>query len=323
MDQLKTYPPRQELDQLAGFGFQKWIKYRFNRSYDDPYPASDMDMYLDPPYACEVQDVNLVGDRQAQEIYETYGDIYVAMSGGIDSEWVAKCFRRQGIPITPIIYEAEDTNAQDSWWAHKWCQENGLTPVVYKEYQHQLIYGITQFGVDNCARVVGGPYYMMRLGRYVRDRGGCLVSGAGFPEYFPDPNISYMGHRYTDAKFFNSDGSIGRQGWLIHETDIHIDRNIGADHPAWNFLSWRPDIVLAYMAARNSDTSEHNKARIFDCAPRPKSIGVADWFWRGQNPIVSKWNKIKNQVGNSEAEFIGDTAQLMAILTTGDINAQG
>lgn len=320
---MKSYPPREELDQMSGFGHQKWIKYRFNRSYSNPYPGSDMDIYFDPQYAAVVPDINKIGDALAQEIYETYGNIYVGMSGGIDSEWVAKCFHRQGIPFTPIIYEAEDINAPDSWWAHKWCQENGLTPVVYKEFLYQCMYGIIQFSVDNCARVAGGPYLSTRLGKYVKDQGGSLVLGAGFPEYFPDPNISYMGQRYLDDKFYNSDGTIKNQGWLLHESDLHIDRNIGQDHPAWNFLSWRPEIVLSYIQARDRDTSENNKARIFDCAPRPKNIGIPDWFWRGNNPIISKWRNLKNKIGNSEVDYLGTTDQVIAILTTGDINAVG
>lgn len=322
---MKVYVTQSELDQMSGFGHEKWIKYRLNRSYNNPFPDSDMDIYLVPKYACAdlELDIDQIGNLQAQELHETYGNIYVAMSGGIDSEWVAKCFYRQNIPFTPIIYEAEDINSADTWWARKWCQDHGLTPVIYKEYQFQLVYGIVEFGIKNCARVVGGPYVMSKLGKYVKDQGGCLVSGAGFPEFFPDPNIGYMSQRYVDDKFFNPDGTIKRTGWLLHESDIQIDRSIGADHHAWNFLSWRPEIVLSYINARDQDTSENNKARIFKCAARPKSIGFVDWFWRGQNPIIGKWNKIKNHVGNSETEYLGPTEQIKAILITGDINAKG
>ena len=114
---MKTYPSIEELNAMSGIGKDQWIKMRFNRNYNDPYLDSDMDCYLVPTEPSKVKDIDTVGDEIAQEIFHKYKNIYVAMSGGIDSEWVAKCFHRQGIPFTPIIYEAEDLMGADTWWA--------------------------------------------------------------------------------------------------------------------------------------------------------------------------------------------------------------
>lgn len=318
---MKKYPNKEELDLLPGMGYNGWIKYRFNRTHEDSTVESDMDMYLCPGYASKYVDIDDIGNRIARELYETYGNIYVGMSGGIDSEWVAKCFHRQGIPFTPIIYEADTLNSLDTWWAHKWCSDNGLTPVVFKEYMGQFIYGIISFGARNCLRTPGGPYMMTRIGQYVTDHGGHLVLGAGFPEYFPDPNLNYMRGRFKDNKLVNEDGSVKNTGWLMHEADVTIARTIGNDHPCWNFLSWRPEIVLSYISLRDHGTSEFNKSRIFNCDPRPKNIGIPDQFWRTRLPIIEKWNRLANRVGRSEVDYIGTTDQLKAILSTGDINA--
>jgi hypothetical protein len=319
---MKIYPSPQELATLPGIGYQNWIKYRFNRNHEDATVESDLDIYLCPTQPAEIVDINVIGDRIAQELYETYGNIYVGMSGGIDSEWVAKCFYRQGIPFTPIIYEADGLNSMDTWWAHKWCTENDLKPVVFKEYYGQFTFGIIAYGAKNCLRTPGGPYMMTRIGKYVNDHDGHLVLGAGFPEYFPDPNLDYMRGRFKDNKLVHEDGSVKHTGWLMHEADVTIARTITEQHPCWNFLSWRPEIVLSYISLRDQGTSEFNKSKIFDCDPRPKNIGIPDQFWKTKLPIIEKWTRLANRVGRSEVDYIGTTEQLKAVLKAGDINAQ-
>lgn len=316
---MKQYLTREELATWPSAGKDGWIKMRYNRNYDDPTIESDMDAYLVPNGPSEVRDITTVSNEIAQELYETYGKIFVGMSGGIDSEWVAKSFHRQGIPFTPIIYEAEDLQSSDTWWAHKWCAENNVKQITYKEYISQYIMGITELSSKDCLRTAGGPYISRRIAKYAEDHDGFLVMGAGFPEVFPDPNIEYIAGRFLDNKFMNPDGSLKHAGWLFHEADFTINRYCG--HHPWNFLSWRPEIVLSYITLRTEGTTEFNKSRIFDCLPRPKSTGVPDVFWRGRLPIIDKWIKIRNRCGNSEVDYLGTTEQLKAILTTGDINA--
>ncbi len=317
---MKTYPSINELNSMHGIGKDQWIKMRFNRNFSEPYLESDMDAYLVPTRPSKLQDIDEIGNEIAQELYGTYGKIYVAMSGGIDSEWVAKCFHRQGIPFTPIIYEAEDLMGMDTWWSRKWCSENDITPIIYKEYLFQFVNGLADTSRDFICRTPGGPYMMSRLGEYVKDQGGALVTGAGFPEIFPDPNLSYMQGRFLDNKLMNPDGTLKNAGWLLHESDFMLSR-ILKDHP-WNFLSWRPEIVLSYISIREQGTSEFNKAKIFNCLPRPKAIGIPDIFWRSKNPVIERLVRIKNRVGTSEVDYIGTTEQLRAILTAGDINAK-
>jgi hypothetical protein len=304
---------------MSGIGKDQWIKMRFNRNFTDPYLDSDMDAYLVPNGPSELKDIDEVGDEIARDIYQTYGKIYVGMSGGIDSEWVAKCFHRQSIPFTPIIYEAEDLMGADTWWARKWCSENNITPVIYKEYLFQFVNGIADLSRNFICRTPGGPYMMSRLSEYVKDHNGYLVTGAGFPEYFPDPNLGYMQGRFFDNKLMNRDGTVKNHGWLLHEADFALHK-ILEGHP-WNFLSWRPDIVLSYVSIREQGTSEFNKSKIFNCLPRPKAIGIPDIFWRSRNPIIERLIRIKNRVGTSEVDYIGTTNQIKAILSTGNIHA--
>jgi hypothetical protein len=316
---MKKYPVKELLDQMASMGQDGWIKMQFNRTYSDPFIESDMDAYMVPTASSELKDITQVSDEVAQDIANNYSNLYVGMSGGIDSEWIAKTFHRNGIPFTPIIYEAEDLMNADTWWSRKWCEENGYKPVILKEHLFQFINGIVDMSRTHMLRTSGGPYMMSRILRYVNDQGGKFITGAGFPELFPDPNLGYMSTRFLDNKLVNKDGTVKNTGWLLHESDFTLSRMLKG-HP-WNFLSWRPDIVLAYISLRVEGTSEFNKAKIFDCLPRPKAIGIPDSFWKTRNPQIDTWLRIKNRIGKSEVDFLGTTEELKTLLTTGNINA--
>jgi len=59
--------------------------------------------------------------------------LFVALSGGADSEFVAERLYNYNISFTPIIFEwQEGYNYADVWWAHRWCREHTLTPIILK-----------------------------------------------------------------------------------------------------------------------------------------------------------------------------------------------
>lgn len=316
---MKKYPSKESLDQMPCMGQRGWIKMQFNRNYQEPFAESDMDAYMVPTVPAVLKDITTASDSVVQDIANNYSNLYVGMSGGIDSEWIAKTFHRNGIPFTPIIYEAEDLMNSDTWWSRKWCAENGYQPVILKESVFQFTRGLVDISRQHMLRTPGGPYMMSRILQYVNDQGGKFVIGAGFPELFPDPNLGYMASRFLDNKLVNPDGTVKNTGWLLHESDFTLSRML-VGHP-WNFLSWTPEIVLAYISLRAEGTSEFNKAKIFDCLPRPKAIGIPDAFWRTRSPQLETWLRIKNRVGKSEVDFLGTTEELKLLLTSGDINA--
>jgi hypothetical protein len=314
---MKAYPSREVLDSLPGFGKDNWMKYSFNRTYSNPYPESDFDVYLDPKGPSEIIPVDEAGNRAARELHETFGNIYVAMSGGIDSEWVAKCFLRHGIPFTPIIYEAEDLQYMDTHWAVKWCEDNGITPVIYKDFIPTFSRRIAEASSRLCCRNPGGPATIKPLGDYVKSLGGHLITGAAFPEYFPDPNLMFLKYKHLEPKLFDKEGNqIVPDGWIMHESDIAHARWGCADHP-YTFHTWSPEILLSYIAARDvTKTSEYNKKHIFDCIERPKLMGTPKLYWR-TDPIVGKIGRLIQRIGRSEIEYLGTTEELIQFLTTG------
>lgn len=59
-------------------------------------------------------------------------DIYICMSGGVDSEIVAETFKKLGIPFTALItrFNAE-LNAHDIVYSHRWCEANNVPYVIF------------------------------------------------------------------------------------------------------------------------------------------------------------------------------------------------
>ena len=57
------------------------------------------------------------------------GKLVVALSGGLDSEFVAETLYRWGVPFKPVIVDYK-TNGAEAWNAYYWCREHHITPRV-------------------------------------------------------------------------------------------------------------------------------------------------------------------------------------------------
>lgn len=306
-----------DYDSLPGMGKDGWIKYSFNRSYTTPYPEAEMKVYLRPSGPTEVVPMDVAADNVARDIYSNYKKIFVAMSGGIDSEYVAKVLKRLDIPFTPIIFEVGTLNELDAWWAYKWCKENKITPIVINVPGEDFVDGVVAINKKFCTRTAGGPFAMSKCAEIARKEGGILLTGAAFIEYFPDVNLNYLTvGNYKDATLHDQNGVINKFGYIFHEPDI-INHMILQDMP-FNFLSWTPEIVLAYMAARDmSKTSEEVKAEMFNCHPRPKmGISVPSYFWTF-SPKAHPWVQLRKDLGTTEVDYLGTPEELIELLKTG------
>lgn len=67
-------------------------------------------------------------DHAAHLLYKEWGHrpLYLALSGGIDSEFVAKILLRNQIPFTPVILKIKSINEPETVFADKWCDENNI-----------------------------------------------------------------------------------------------------------------------------------------------------------------------------------------------------
>ena len=62
--------------------------------------------------------------RVAHELVESFDNLYIAYSGGLDSEFVLKIFYEEGLPITPILVDTP-FNQYELGWAYNYCKNIG------------------------------------------------------------------------------------------------------------------------------------------------------------------------------------------------------
>ena len=304
---------------MQGMGKDNWLKFSINRAYANPYPELELEAHLRPTTPSNIVPWEVAAKNVAEDINANYQNLYIAMSGGIDSEFIARTFLELKIPFTPIICKVSDLNELDIWWAFKWCKENNLEPVIVEPTVDDWVTRITEISRDFCGRFGSGSATISFVHDYVLKHQGNLVTGAGFLEYFPDENLDYMQTHFKDSCLHNSDGT-PKHGDLLHEPDM-IQKTMYPSAP-FNFLSWTPEIVLSYVYHRDMTIdSAANKAKIMKCLPRPKNIGVPNCFFM-LHPRARKWVGIKNNIGTAEAAWVGTRDNILELLTSGVSNVR-
>lgn len=111
-------------------------------------------------------------------IAEKYNNLYIALSGGMDSECVVRAFHKQDISFTPIIvvcgYQIENE------YAYKLCNELGLQPVIINVSEQDLI---KKFEETISSKLNGVGYSATQVvfaAEYVNRHNGTLITGDHF-----------------------------------------------------------------------------------------------------------------------------------------------
>jgi hypothetical protein len=296
---------------MPGIGKDQWLRYHFNgantRENNKDNFAVSISATTSPT---QILDFKTACLRVAEEIESTLNGkkLYVAMSGGCDSETVAKTFHTLKIAFTPIIHETYYLGLEayyaDTWWAKRWCKSVGIEPVIRKTTFPEMF-------ADNkpiADKIKGRKLYPMQnvvLAEYAKHHDGVLVNGQAFIEYYPDLTLDYLKDIVHDPAFFEN-GEL-RSGWLLHEDDFYIDMNDPGYHP-YNFLSWNREIALSYISSRDMNlNSEENKFKIMKCLPRPK-LGVPEVAWVF---LKEYQDRLKREYGSSEVCFLGTHQEML------------
>lgn len=294
---------------MPALGKDGWLSYNFDGDACRKNNTSDLSIIFNNTPSSFV-----IFDRAcknvAKEIYELYKHqrIYVAMSGGCDSEIVANSFYQERIPFTPIInefyYAGLETSYADTWWAKRWCAERGLVPYINKINLRDFKNIILPIAEQIKARKLFSIQNIL-LADIAKANDGVLVNGQAFIEYYPESTLDYLKDILHDPAFEKN-----KTGWLLHEDDFYIDMYDPGYHP-YNFLSWTPEIALSYIKCRDMLlSSEENKFKIMKCSPRPK-LAAPDIVWTF---LGDPQKELKNKYGTSEVFFLGTHEEIISKL---------
>ena len=222
-------------------------------------------------------------NQTAHEIYAKYPRIYLALSGGCDSENIANVLYRNRIPFVPVIviYDHIVNNHQpENAYALQWCQQHGIVPqfVSSKDFVESMEEKTAWLNIK--PRLGYGLITAMLLTKFVNQRDGHLVTGYQL-EYYPDnEQMTYLEPQL---------GSY--QGFVIEESDFYIDA-IGPDQQPYAFYYWSPEIVAAFVNQWNTDlTMQQNKSLIYNVSHRPKmaySTQMLSWSSSNNRYLLAK-----------------------------------
>lgn len=187
-------------------------------------------------------------DNAVQQLRQDYpGPLYLALSGGIDSEFVANTLVRNKIEFTPIIVKAENCNSLESWYAEYWCHTNSISPVILNQTEQDCADAFVKFfrimkQLDNYEQA-----QVLSAYEYAALKGGHCIYGAG------DMNLNSNGQFYSTSIDFISDLVVG----------------LGS-HPT-SFFMYTPELALSYITKFDNHLNEqYNKLEFYGVAPRPK-----------------------------------------------------
>lgn len=244
-------------------------------------------------------------DQTAQEIYDGYKNLYLALSGGSDSECVANCLVRNKIPFTPLIVTYSEVKGNDQryeqWYAYHWCKTHQIQPQVIDYVDYISTESETQAYVKLRPRIFRGSAFAGFLRKAIKELGGQLLTGSQL-EYYPDhEQMTYLENQL---------GSYN--GFIMEETDLYLEALEPNQHP-WAFFYWNPEIMASFVNSWNVDlTMQENKSTIYQTNPRPKFLqpyGLATSLQVQIREVLteSKW-------GTRDCALLGTKEQLLSQL---------
>jgi hypothetical protein len=130
--------------------------------------------------------------------------IYLGLSGGIDSEIIARLFIQEKVKFTPLILEYYHDrtiiNEHDIQYAKRFCQENNITPLIHRVSVQKLSMMIFDEQYYRYYRVSGiYQYVQIYLVNLVESMNGFLVMGSGVQTWSYDSCLKFK----VDSVYFN------------------------------------------------------------------------------------------------------------------------
>lgn len=193
------------------------------------------------------------------KIVAKYDNIYIPLSGGMDSEYVFKCFL--GHKFTPIIVDTP-TNKKESAYAFRLCKETNIEPVIIEKSEKELIQ----------------TYYETI---YKRLRGNGYNSTA-----------TYIAAKYANEH--NGVAVIGEHGYDgLNEWDFYNDALIHEENSIYFFMYDQQIFDAMKREYHIGENHQTFKQRIYAIPIRPKM--KYEYSKQGFN-IISKLIGLRNAI---------------------------
>lgn len=101
-----------------------WLKNNLHERFTNK--AADFNVVMNP-YPFKNVSFDEAVKNTIEEISNNYGQLYLGLSGGCDSDFVMQAFHKHGVPIVPVI--ACCGNEKENVYAFKTCKRLNVEPV--------------------------------------------------------------------------------------------------------------------------------------------------------------------------------------------------
>jgi hypothetical protein len=236
-------------------GHNNWFDINLKKGLNNneiPFEAK-----LSIPIKSIVTDFTIASDQTAKLIANTYQNLYICLSGGLDSEYVANVFLRNKIPFTAIIICTIE-NIGEVWFAKHFCNQNNISPIIldYTTCENLYVSKLLQFGKK--LKLQSGIAFMVHLAaEFAEENNGSLVTGYGEP-------------------FSNSNDYDYPMGLIleIEEHDYYLDVSFDKKHPG-AFFSYTPDMLFSMVNSIQYDkNTQLAKTNLYKIPGRSKIMST-------------------------------------------------
>jgi uncharacterized protein YneR len=239
------------------------------------------------------------GDEAVKLIARDWGNkpLYLALSGGLDSEFIADRLVKNQIDFVPVILKVGDYNSIETWYAEYWCYKNNKVPTILNYTISEFETAWAQFGPQLAELRNYNLVPQCILYDYANQHNAHLIYGAGDMQF--DVN--------SQDQFY------------LHSFDLVSDIASVGDHPT-SFYMYTPELLLSYIAGYDLDLSEnYNKINAYGVSPRPKigyqqSMADDPKYFEFKHHLSVKFNT--TNVVHNQSCYFGTREQIMKKLTT-------
>lgn len=115
-------------------------------------------------------------DLAVESIQKKSENLYLALSGGLDSEFVANCLFERGIKFTPILIDYA-SNHFELWYAKRWCYKNKVIPIILTLSRKEFLNDMFSTSLEY--KALPGFFPILTAKRIVKQYNGKLITGLG------------------------------------------------------------------------------------------------------------------------------------------------
>lgn len=198
--------------------------------------------------------INDAVDHTVNSIIRKYDNLYVALSGGIDSEFIAKCLYERGVKFTPVIVDFT-LNSAEVWHAYHWCYKNNVKPHTIKIEMNEVSDKFSAIALKYNVPFITAIDFIIE--EYVSDNNGHLITGGAEP--FDRDSVFH--DRFLKSASEKLD---------VSSYDFAIDTAFPKKHPG-NFQVFTPEFLFCMVRDMNYDKPiQLSMCEFYDVNPRPK-----------------------------------------------------